>query len=470
GRVVMFCDMNILANANLGSQHNRGYAINVANWLSAADAAVLVYSDDPYDGGAYRSSVAQVLNQMGVPFFVTVSDVGFNASVNGTWFAQDTWDLVILDHNNYFYSSMYDGLYDYLMNDGRAIVNTFRMNSFPDHPIWNLMGANFSASWPSNADAHIWDTNHEIFDTPIDYTAATLNVSGASFGDDGDMVTVLDNAIALAGFSATEEPGNASIVLRNDGNTLLNSFLLNNMRGDIDDSAYLDTFELWFDQIAFMLSLPEIDHPADFTYESGSTGNTITWTPSDSSPATYEVFVDGVQDGSSATWDGSAITYNVDGLDLGAHTVEIFVYGGSTQPIGDTVVVSVEDTTDPLLNSPADVTMVVNTTGNTLTWVASDPNPSHYVILMNSTEYASGVWDGSSVVLDLDDLAIGIYFFTIRVNDTLGHISEDVVLVTVTEAGGFGLPDWLDTQTLLLIVIGILALIIVAVVCSKRKK
>ena len=89
---------------------------------------------------------------------------------------------------------------------------------------------------------------------------------------------------------------------------------------------------------------------------------------------------------------------------------------------------------------------------------------------MNSTEYGSGVWDGSSVVLDLDSLAVGVYFFTIRVNDTLGHFSEDTVLVTVTEPGGFGLPDWLDTQTLLLIVIGILVLIIIAVVCSKRKK
>jgi len=50
GRVVMFCDMNILSNPVLSQQHNRGYALNVANWLSADEATVLVYSDDPYDG------------------------------------------------------------------------------------------------------------------------------------------------------------------------------------------------------------------------------------------------------------------------------------------------------------------------------------------------------------------------------------------------------------------------------------
>ncbi|MHA2462780.1 MAG: DUF4350 domain-containing protein, partial [Candidatus Thorarchaeota archaeon] len=414
GRVVMFCDMNILDNSKLNTQHNKGYAQNIANWLSADDASILVYSDDPYDGGAYRSSVAQVLNQMEVPFYMTVSDVGFNASVNGTWFAQETWDLVILDHNNYFYSSIYDGLYDYLMNDGRAIVNTFRMNSLPNHPIWRYMGVNYSASWPANEPAHIWDIGNEIFNTPIDYTASTMNVSNAFYGDDGDMVTVFDNATALAGYSATEEPGNASIAIRNDGSTLLNSFLLNNLRGDIDDSAYLDTFELWFNQIALMLRLPSIDHPADIEYESGSTGHSITWTPSHSSPSTYEIFLDGGQE-VSTTWDGSGITFDIDGLALGIHTVEVFVYGDSAQPIGDTVYVTVVDTTDPLLSSPADITMVVNTSGNAITWVASDPNPSHYVILMNSTEYDSGVWDGSSVVLDLDDLDVGIYFFTIRV-------------------------------------------------------
>jgi len=123
---------------------------------------------------------------------------------------------------------------------------------------------------------------------------------------------------------------------------------------------------------------------------------------------------------------------------LGVHTIECRVVGDSGNPRGDIVLVTVVDTTDPLLNSPADFTMTVNTTGNTLTWVASDPNPSHFVILMNSTEYDAGVWDGSSVVLDLDDLTPGVYFFTIRVNDTLGHMSEDTVLVTVNEPSLFG--------------------------------
>ncbi|MDF1540546.1 MAG: hypothetical protein P1Q69_16740, partial [Candidatus Thorarchaeota archaeon] len=353
---------------------------------------------------------------------------------------------------------------DYLLNGGRAIVNTFYTALLPNHPIWSLIGVNVTASWLGDSNTTIWDTDHDIFETPIDYSAATLNISNANFGTDGSMVEVFGNATALAGFTSTEQEGNASIVLRNDGNVILNSVLLNNYRGDIDESGYLDTLELWFNQIAYMLGLAGIDHPADITYESGSTGNTITWIPADSAPATYAIYVDWVQD-TSGSWDGSAITYNADGLSLGVHTVECSVVGDSGNPRGDIVLITVVDTLNPLINSPPDVNMVLNSTGNTLTWITSDPNPDHFVITMNTSAWSSGVWDGSNVVLNLDGLTEGVYFFTIRVNDTLGHYSEDTVLVTVTPGGFFGL----DTITLILIGVGILALIIIAVVCSKRR-
>jgi hypothetical protein len=297
---------------------------------------------------------------------------------------------------------------------------------------------------------------------------------------------VFDNATALAGFTATEAEDNASIVLRNDGQTLLNTFLLDNLRGDTDDSAYMDAFELWFNQIAFMMALAEIDHPADIEYESGTTGNAITWTPSDAAPASYEIFVDGVL-ADNGSWDGSAIPYNADGLALGVHTINILVYGGYGEPRGDTVQVTVVDTIPPLLNSPANVTMVVNTTGNSITWLAYDPNPSHYNITMNTTAWDSGVWNGSDIELDLDDLAVGVYSFTLRVNDTLGHYSEDVVLVTVTASTeptstdtdtaptdsdtdtetDLDPADFLDNQTLL-IIIGVLLLIIVIMFFRRR--
>jgi hypothetical protein len=164
---------------------------------------------------------------------------------------------VIFDHCNYFYADFYDGLYDYIMNGGRAIINTFRAETLVAHPIWNYIGVNATGNWEGNSPAYVWDTSHDIFNTPFNMSQTTMTVN-AAFGTDGCTVEVYDNATALAGFTSTEETGNASIVLSNNNNVLLNTFLLNNMRGDEDGSGYLDTFELWYDQITYMLETDTI--------------------------------------------------------------------------------------------------------------------------------------------------------------------------------------------------------------------
>jgi hypothetical protein len=462
GRVMLFSDMNALdnffVNETAAVTDNWIFAINVANWLAAADAKVLVYSDDPYSNGVSNSAVPRVLNQMEIPFYLTWRWAALNNSLNGTWYG-DEWDLVIVDNVNFIISGVYSGILDYLQTGRQLIMTTFGVAYHPNDPLWAYMGANYSEGWDSNEPAYIWDSNHPVFDGAISYAAPSLNVSNAFFADDGDKLTVFDNATALAGFTATEAEDNASIVLRNDGQTLLNTFLL--------------------------VALAEIDHPADIEYESGTTGNTITWTPSDAAPASYEIFVDGVL-ADNSSWDGSAITYNVDGLALGVHAIDILVYGNYGEPRGDTVQVTVVDTIPPLLNRPANVTMVVNTTGNSITWLAYDPNPSHYVITMNTTAWDSGIWDGDYIELELDDLAVGVYSFTLRVNDTLGHYSEDVVLVTVTASteptptdtdtaptdtsteDDIELPDFLDNQALLTI-IGVQLLLIVILFLRRRK-
>jgi subtilase family serine protease len=84
---------------------------------------------------------------------------------------------------------------------------------------------------------------------------------------------------------------------------------------------------------------------------------------------------------------------------------------------------------------------------------------------MNSTPYLSGDWDGDHVILSLDGLEVGVYFFTVRVNDTSGNIAEDTVLVTVVPASG------LDITTILIIAgAALVVIIIIAVVVKKRKK
>ena len=95
--------------------------------------------------------------------------------------------------------------------------------------------------------------------------------------------------------------------------------------------------------------VPIIDHPADFDYDEGETGNTIIWTPTDSHPKNYTLYKDGVIE-ESGVWDGSAITIDVDGLSPGDYNYTIVVFDLGGNSVTDTVIVTVnevEPTTTP---------------------------------------------------------------------------------------------------------------------------
>lgn len=76
--------------------------------------------------------------------------------------------------------------------------------------------------------------------------------------------------------------------------------------------------------------------------------------------------------------------------------------------------------------------------------------------------------DGTGHLTNSTSLDVGEYVLTISVNDTLGHVRTAEITITVeapTGPGGFNL----DTNTILLIVAGILVLIIIIIACRRRK-
>ncbi|MGY5854107.1 MAG: hypothetical protein RTU92_11110 [Candidatus Thorarchaeota archaeon] len=462
GRVILISDINWIEDVKFMDASNRIFASNIINWLSVGEGDVLLYLDYSTGPNYFRSYSALALNQLDIDFYLTTNMFYLNLSMH----SQD-WSLVIIAEASYDAHWIYDDLKNYIDNGGRVIMNAWSLNAFPTHPLWAAFGVEYASNRDNNAPTFLWEPSHAIFSTPIDYNALTFNQTLIP-GDAGDNVQPLLNATALAGTSALPSGDTANIVLRKDGQTLLNSIILDLFGGDADDSAYIDAFEIWMDEIYVMLNLPTIDHPSDFTMEGASTGHEFAWNPNHDSPNTYEILVDGVSV-ESGSWDGTAISYDPISLELGVHGVELFVYGNLGSPVSDLVVVTVVDTTNPLINSPDDMSVTNTSTGNTLTWVASDAFPDAYVILMNATPYSSGDWDGSDVTLDLDALEVGAYFFTIRINDTSGNLVEDTVLVTVTQGGG-GIIGGLDTTTLLIIVGAVVVLIIIIVIIKKRKK
>jgi uncharacterized delta-60 repeat protein len=174
---------------------------------------------------------------------------------------------------------------------------------------------------------------------------------------------------------------------------------------------------------------PTIDQPSAVTYTVGQTGNSITWNPSSQIPDNYTISVD---DGAptSYSWDGSVITLSVDGLSVGTYTYNCTVYDTSGRKASSVVQVTVLPLA-PIIDQPSNITYIVGSAGNNITWAPSSQIPSMYSITRNGTIVASGSWSGTSITQSVDGLSAGIYIYACTVNDTLGRSTSSSVQVLV---------------------------------------
>jgi parallel beta-helix repeat protein len=106
----------------------------------------------------------------------------------------------------------------------------------------------------------------------------------------------------------------------------------------------VDTYPEKADTVA-----PTINSPADIQYELGSTGHSITWTPSDDHPSLYWVYIVYGATIESGDWFGGTISINVDALSVGEYTYNVIVYDTCNNSISDEVIVTVVDTTLPVI-------------------------------------------------------------------------------------------------------------------------
>ena len=72
----------------------------------------------------------------------------------------------------------------------------------------------------------------------------------------------------------------------------------------------------------------------------GNTGNSITWTPDDLFPRTYQLLRNDTEV-DSGSWDGSSITVSIDGLEVGTYNYTLSVSNEAGNLVADTVFVYV---------------------------------------------------------------------------------------------------------------------------------
>ncbi|MHA1442487.1 MAG: GGIII-like transmembrane region-containing protein, partial [Candidatus Heimdallarchaeota archaeon] len=266
GRIVLVADINWLTDSSgyFLSAANKQIFLNSVEWLTAATAKVLVYGDWGFSGNFYTVPLPLALNDLGVKYYLTTPSINFGYFEQFNMALQiQEWDLVIVNNPNYFdIYDYFDSMVDYINSGGHMIISTFAADDNGPHPLFPLMGFNVTATIGSEEPVYIWDTEHDIFNQPVAYNADHFEAVLAA-GDDGDRLEVYDNATALAGFTATDTADEAIIVLRNDEQTLFNAYIIDEFNGDFDDSCYRDNFELWKNEIAFMLR-PKLEFTPNF--------------------------------------------------------------------------------------------------------------------------------------------------------------------------------------------------------------
>ncbi|GAB4320357.1 MAG: hypothetical protein Kow0069_24260 [Promethearchaeota archaeon] len=115
-----------------------------------------------------------------------------------------------------------------------------------------------------------------------------------------------------------------------------------------DEIGGVSSDEVWVNVAA---DPPRLTNPEDLTYVQGTTGNTISWTPTDDTTVdgnrTYAVFRNGTQVASGSWVSGVTFTIGVDGLSPGSYGYLVVVSDGCEDSASDLVIVTVTPAPPP---------------------------------------------------------------------------------------------------------------------------
>jgi hypothetical protein len=181
--------------------------------------------------------------------------------------------------------------------------------------------------------------------------------------------------------------------------------------------------------------------PSDFTVETGYTGQSISWTATDSNPNTYTIELQGtgIVAGPTAWTSGNAINYNIpNGFGVGSYIYTVNFTDDYDHFITDSVTFTVDDTTNPTItNAPSDLTVEFGYTGQSLSWTATDPNPNTYTVELQGIGIVAGptAWtNGNAINYNIPDgFSVGSYIYTINFTDDYDHFITDSVTFTVDD-------------------------------------
>jgi len=436
GRIILMSDLAPLRDATIASDDNLQFGVNSVNWLTAATAKVLLYVDEPDSPNYYRTPVSNALNSLGINFYLTFDENYFNLSMN-----LYDWELIIIDQPYLgLDTSILTTVNNFVKGGGRLIMSSYRVDSHPTHSLWARLGFAFDQEQPGGSSLYIWDVAHPIFNWPVNYGAARFDPI-RDYGDEGDLLRIYPNATSLAGYTASETENNTNIVLGNGGKTIYNGYLIDQFWGDLDNSTYADNFELWVNEIAYMLDQSlsvHINNPHTSDIFNGTAPDFIITTDGISLDDTWYTLNSGVEYHILST-SGTLNPGAWDGLPDGDVSLKFYVED-SADNLKYTSVNIVKDSQGPniTITSPsAGATFSATALSFIVEIVDEYLDKMWYTIDSGSTKYfftANGSIDQSA----WDALADGSITIRFYANDTVSNEAFAAVSVEISTSGNGG--------------------------------
>jgi len=254
GRIILLADINIFDNTRISSTDNLQFCVNLANWLTASDAEILVFVQDhtapsPNDN-IYKGPVATALNELQLSFYLTFTEDYLNLSL-----ADSSYKLVIIDNTQYtIMDTVGVTLLNFLKSGGYLILDTWNYRTATYNYLWDYLGFSYAGNYISAAPpiVNIWNPTHPIFSNPVNYGANTIESTLNFAATDYTNVTLYSNATAIAGLTLTPDVSGGAIILGVKGHAITNALHLTEYYDDTDNSTYPDGLEIWTNEIAYM--------------------------------------------------------------------------------------------------------------------------------------------------------------------------------------------------------------------------
>jgi hypothetical protein len=232
---------------------------------------VLVYADD-FVHTAPNTLVDQALQTLGIAYTAhyDADFAGFAADVRDG----GPWDLIIFENNYYnSYGASFPEMLAYVQGGGRLAAEIWTMLWDYADPLYAELGVVYVNNDNFAPPVYWWEADHLLFNSPTSAPSWLNRSCPASWSCGQYLDPVAGISSPLAGYTLSAQAGQATLILRDDAQTLFKGFGDISSNADDDSDGVLDGVELWENIITGLLEGFAADVP--WLSESPTTGTVL---------------------------------------------------------------------------------------------------------------------------------------------------------------------------------------------------